>query len=57
MNLFKQFKKLTRMQVIEIMKVSPATATKDLDILCKSGTIEKIMPTKSVKSYYFLLVE
>ena len=56
-NLFKQFKKLTRMQVIEIMKVSPVTATKDLDQLCNSGLIEKIKPTKSVKSYYYLLKE
>lgn len=56
-NLFLQFKKLTRMQVIEIMKVSPVTATKDLDQLCKSGTIEKIKPTKSVKSYYYILAE
>lgn len=56
-SLFKQFKKLTRMQVIEIMKVSPVTATKDLDQLCKSGIIKKIKPTKSVRSFYYILAE
>lgn len=55
--LFKQFKKLTRLQVIEIMKVSPVTAAKDLNFLCKAGLIVKITPTKSVKSYYFELAE
>lgn len=56
-DIFIKFKKLTRMQVIAILAVSPVTATKDLEALCGAGIIKKIKPTKSVKSFYFTLVE
>ena len=54
--LFQQYKKLTRLQIIEIASISPVTASKDLEYLCKTGFIKKVMPTKSVKSHYFILV-
>lgn len=53
--LFKQYKKLTRSQIMEIAEISPVTATKDLQKLCEMGFIERKTPTKSVKSHYFIL--
>ena len=55
--LFQQYNKLTRLQIMEIASISPGTASKDLEFLCKTGFIKKVMPTKSVKSHYFVLVE
>lgn len=55
--LFQRYKKLSRSQLIEILKINPGSATKSLQNLCKIGYINKIMPTKSVKSHYFVLVE
>lgn len=55
--LFRKYKKLTRSQIMEIAKISPVTATKDMEMLCQSGFIERKTPTKSVKSHYFVLVE
>ena len=55
--LFQQYKKLTRSQIMEITGTSPVTATKDLQMLCESGFIKRKTPTKSVKSHYFALVE
>jgi DNA-binding NtrC family response regulator len=55
--LFQQYKKLTRLQIIEIASISPVTASKDLEYLCKTGIIKKVMPTKSVKSHYFIFNE
>lgn len=54
-DLFTKFEKLTRGEVIEIMGVSPNTATKDLKALCKEGFIERIEPSASSRSYYFQL--
>lgn len=50
-------KKLTRHQVMGITKTSPATASKDLKELCKTGFIIRRSPTKSTRSYYFELVD
>lgn len=55
--LFIKYKKLTRSQIVKITYISPSTVTKDLKTLCDSGFIEKRMPTKSVNSHYFILVE
>lgn len=55
--LFQRYRKLTRSQLIEILNINPGSATKSLQNLCKIGYINKIMPTKSVKSHYFVLVE
>jgi len=56
-DLFRKYKKLTRGQIMEIAKISPVTATKDMEILCQSGFIERKTPTKSVKSHYFILTD
>lgn len=55
--LFLKYKKLTRSQIMEIAKISPVTATKDMEILCQSGFIQRRTPTKSVKSHFFVLAE
>lgn len=55
--LFLQYKKLTRSQIMEIADISPVTATKDLQKLCEMGFIERKTPTKSVKSHYFILAQ
>jgi transcriptional regulator with PAS, ATPase and Fis domain len=55
--LFQTYKKFTRSQIIKITSISPVTVTKELQNLCNKGFIKKITPTKSVKSYYFVLVE
>lgn len=55
--LFHEYKRLTKSQVIEIASVSPVTALTDLKYLCEIGFIERVSPTKSVKSHYFALVE
>lgn len=55
--LFQQYKKLSRSQIMKIAEISPVTATKDLQALCAIGFIERRCPTKSVKSHYFELVD
>lgn len=55
--LFQEYKKLTRIQLVEITSNSPGTISKDLQNLCQAGFILKITPTKSVKSAYFVLKE
>jgi Fic family protein len=44
---------LQRSQIINITKVNPTTATKDLKTLCKEGFIERKTPTSSPNTYYF----
>jgi DNA-binding NtrC family response regulator len=51
--LFIQYKKLTRSQIIEIAKVNPSTATKELQMLCDEGFIVRHTPTKSSSTFYF----
>jgi transcriptional regulator with PAS, ATPase and Fis domain len=53
--LFLKHKKLTRNQIMAVTKVSPSTATKDLQILCDAGFIIKKSPTKSPRTDYFEL--
>jgi transcriptional regulator with PAS, ATPase and Fis domain len=55
--LFQTYKKLTRSQIVEITAINPGLVSKELQVLCKAGFIKKIMPTNSVKSHYFVLVE
>ncbi len=50
---FQQYGKLTRREVIEILGVSPATATRDLKRLAAENFIEKVTPTPSPRSHYF----
>lgn len=53
--LFTRYRKLTRGEVIQIMKVSPKTATQDLKALCRANFVEKIRPSASPCSHYFAL--
>lgn len=56
-NLFIKYKKLTRSQIMEINKVGPSTATKDLAVLLDAGFIVRRSPTKSPRTDYFEWVE
>ena len=51
--LFKQHKKLNRVQIAEALEVSLLTITNDLKRLVADGIIEKHMPTLSRRSHYF----
>jgi len=53
--IFQQYPKLTRKQIAEILMIDRSTATKYLTILCEENYIEKIKPSASVRSHYFLL--
>lgn len=55
--LFLQYKKLTRSQIMEITKVGPSTATKDLLALQNAGYIIRRSPTKSPRTDYFEYIE
>lgn len=53
---FIKYKKLSRSQVVEILKVSPLTAANTLHSLNAAGFIVKRTPSKSSKSHYYELV-
>jgi DNA-binding NtrC family response regulator len=53
--LFLQYEKLTRSEVIKILGVSPNTATKYLKTLCEEGFAERVTPTASSRTHYFVL--
>ena len=53
--IFIKYKKMSRSQVVEILKVSPLTAANTLQALCEEGLIVKRMPSKSTKSHYYEL--
>jgi transcriptional regulator with PAS, ATPase and Fis domain len=53
--LFAEHEKLTRSEVIEILGVSPNTATKYLKALIYDGLIERVEPSASTRSHYFVL--
>lgn len=53
--LFREHKKLNRVQVAEALEVSLLTITRDLKKLISQGKIEKRTPTLSPKSHYFEL--
>ncbi|MCX7590368.1 MAG: sigma 54-interacting transcriptional regulator, partial [Kiritimatiellae bacterium] len=55
--MFRHHHVLTRAEVIEALGVSPNTATRDLQILCREGWIEKKQPTASPRSVYFVLCD
>ncbi|MGQ9661007.1 MAG: sigma 54-interacting transcriptional regulator [Kiritimatiellia bacterium] len=55
--LFRSHRLLTRAEVVAALGVSPNTATRDLQLLCREGLIEKKQPTASPRSAYFVLRE
>jgi DNA-binding NtrC family response regulator len=54
-DLFATHEKLTRSEVVEILGISPNTATKDLKTLCDQGVIVRVEPSASTRSHYFVL--
>ena len=46
---------LSRSGVARLLGVSPNTATKDLKLLCQEGLIERVEPSTSTRSHYFVL--
>jgi DNA-binding NtrC family response regulator len=54
--LFIKYKKLTRSQIMEITKIGPSTATKDLSVLLEEGFIVRKSPTKSPRTDYFEII-
>jgi len=54
-SLFERYEKLTRSEVIKILGVSPNTASKYLKTLCERGVIQRVMPTASSRTHYFVL--
>jgi len=56
-DLFSRHGKMTRNELIRILGVSPNTATKDLKALCEEGLIERVEPSTSTRSHYFILKE
>ena len=53
--IFAEHRRLTRIEVAEIMGVSAYTATRDLQILGREKSIEKVMPNRSPRTHYFQL--
>jgi hypothetical protein len=53
--LFAQHRKLTRGEIVRILGISPNTATKYLKELCAEGFVERIAPSASTRSHYFVL--
>ncbi len=51
--LFGTHGKLTRAEVVQILAISPNTATKDLQALVTEGLLERIEPTASTRTHYF----
>ncbi len=55
--LFKEYKQLTRSQIMAIANIGPSTATKELQELIDAGFIERHMPTSSPRTTYFKVIE
>ena len=54
-DLFATHHNLTRMEVATVLRVSPNTATKDLNALIQEGVIRRVEPSASTRSHYFTL--
>ena len=55
--LFQQYKQLTRSQITDALEICSLTATKDLQLLCTQGLLIKIKPTLSPRSHYFEIIK
>jgi two-component system, NtrC family, response regulator AtoC len=55
--LFREHRVLTRSEVVKVMGMAPATATRDLRALCAEGLVEKVEPSRSPRTHYFQLRE
>jgi DNA-binding NtrC family response regulator len=54
--LFATHRKLTRSEIVQIMAISPNTATKYLKDLCDEKFIRRVTPSASTRSHYFELM-
>ena len=54
-DLFRRYGKLTRLEIIRAVGISPGTASTDLKVLCEEKFIERITPTPAAKTHYFVL--
>jgi predicted HTH transcriptional regulator len=55
--LFREHKRLTRAEIIAVLGISPNTATKDLEALCREKVVVRVEPSASSRSFYFELAE
>ncbi len=55
MELFDRCRRLTRAEVVKLMRISPATATADLKALVAEGRLDRIEPSASTRSHYFAI--
>jgi len=55
--LFNEHKVLTRSEVAKTLEISPNTATRDLEELCRKDFVERVSPSASPRSVYFRLKE
>jgi len=55
--LFQENELLTRSEVIQMLHISPNTATTDMKELCEQGFVKRIQPTASPRSVYFVLAD
>jgi DNA-binding NtrC family response regulator len=53
--LFRQHHQLARPEVMQLLRISPQTATRDLKALAAEGLIEKVEPSGSPRTHYFRL--
>jgi two-component system response regulator FlrC len=53
--LFREHRRLTRLEVARILEVSRGTATRDLAALIEEGLVRKVTPTASPRTHYFEL--
>jgi DNA-binding NtrC family response regulator len=53
-DLFSSHRELTRGEVARILRISLNTATRDLKRLCREGFVEKVEPTASPRTHYFI---
>jgi len=54
-DLFRAHEKLTRADVAHLLDTCKDTATRDLKLLCEEGFVERIAPSASPRSCYFVL--
>ncbi|MBT3191137.1 MAG: sigma 54-interacting transcriptional regulator [Verrucomicrobia bacterium] len=51
--LFKEHRRLTRSEIVQILGIAPNTATKYLKALCEEGFVRRIEPNASTRTHYF----
>jgi len=52
-SLFETHRRLTRSEIVQVLKISPNTATNYLKTLCDEGFVRRVEPSASARSHYF----